>query len=211
MEILNRILDQLSAVRLPLYAVTVSAVPRAQTPLLLMLHWHGFRRERPILPGLPPPPLQPVPGSALQLNEPWRDVDVIEKALLDAAWQLGAWDVQREEHRACNHPGAPLQEAVACRQAFGDYTTHDRNEVYLLAEAPDREELMNLAAAKGYLHWMFRPVGGGVWQTIRDDDTLDEHGRRAPPCPITPQAPLRGGRSTRTVYRLGRVDRIVVP
>jgi hypothetical protein len=155
--------------------------------------------------------MQPVPGSALQINEPWRDVDVIEKALLDAAWQLGAWDVQREEHRACNFPGAPTHEAIACRQAFGDYSTHDRNEAHLLAEAPDREEMMNLAAAKGYLHWMFRPVGGGVWQATRDDDTLNEQGWRAPPCPITPLAPLHGGRNARTVYRLGCVNSIIVP
>ncbi|MBV8467860.1 MAG: diguanylate cyclase [Burkholderiales bacterium] len=211
MEILNRILGQLDSVRLPLYAVTVSAIPRAHTPTLLTLHWHGFRRERPVLPGLPPPPPQAVPGSMLQINEDWKDVGTIERALLDAAWQLGAWDLQCEEHRPCNYPGAKSQEALACRQAFGDYTSHVQDGTHLIADAPDREGLMQFAASKGFLRWTFRPVRGGLWQATRDDDTLAEDGHRAPPCPIAALTPLQGGKLRRTVYQLGRVNNLILP
>ena len=45
MDVLEQIRDQMSAVKLPLYAVTMTAVPCPDTPILLMLHWHGFRRD----------------------------------------------------------------------------------------------------------------------------------------------------------------------
>lgn len=211
MNILPTISDQAATVGLPLYAVTLTAVPRSDTPVLLMLHWHGFRREMPV--NLPEifSPLRPVPGSALQLNERWSELEHLDAAMLDAAWQLGAWDVQREERRACNHIGAPAQEAMECRQAFGEHPQGD--DLHVLAEAPDRPELMHLGAEVGYVRWQFRPVLGGIWQSVADDVTLGPDGSREPPCPVLPEKP-RGGRSahaSRTCYRLGRVDRIILP
>ncbi|MFN3544669.1 MAG: diguanylate cyclase [Thiobacillus sp.] len=208
MEILSRITAQIAAVRLPLYAVTVSAVPRPDTPVLLMLHWHGFRRDERD-PASPAPAPRPVPGSALQLNLPWHRLEEIDRALLDAAWQLGAWDVERRAARACSHVGASAREALECRQAFGDNPFAPGDEAHLLAEAPDRADLMQLAALKGYVRWLFRPVRGGLWQEAAEDDTLAADGGRAPPCPVAPQA-ATGGRNARTVYRLGRTSRILV-
>ncbi|MBL8540137.1 MAG: diguanylate cyclase, partial [Betaproteobacteria bacterium] len=46
MEILERIETQIAASKLPLFAVTVAAVPCPDTPVILTLHWHGFVRER---------------------------------------------------------------------------------------------------------------------------------------------------------------------
>ena len=46
MEILERIEAQIAASPLPLFAVTVAAVPCLDTPVILTLHWHGFLRER---------------------------------------------------------------------------------------------------------------------------------------------------------------------
>jgi hypothetical protein len=43
--LMERITGQMEAVNLPLYAITLTAVPRVDTPVLLMLHWHGFRHE----------------------------------------------------------------------------------------------------------------------------------------------------------------------
>lgn len=210
MEILNRILSQLEAVRLPLYAVTLTTIPRIDTPVLLMLHWHGFH----------PSPGQdgqtgdlrrlPAPTTALQINDRWNAWENVERSLLDAAWQLGAWDVQREELRACSYPGASAKEALACRQAFGEFSGKESSH-HLIAEAPDREALLTVAATKGYLRWQFRPVQGGLWEASRDDATLDEGGRRTPPCPVTTLSPLHGGRLSRTVYRLGRNDHIWLP
>lgn len=207
MEILQSITAQIDTVRLPLYAVTVSAVPRPDTPLLLMLHWHGFRRDEQAAHEAPPVH-QPVPGSALQLNQSWGALEDIDRAMLDAAWQLGAWDMERRERRACSHVGASAREALECRQAFGDNPFAPNDGSHLLAEAPDRAELMHLAAAKGYVCWLFRPVLGGLWRDTAEDDTLAPDGSRAPPCPVAPQA--AGGRSARTVYRLGRVSRIAL-
>lgn len=209
MHILERITDQISAIGLPLYAVTLTAVPRADTPLLLMLHWHGFRREALFsIPGLNTTPF-PVPGSALQINDRWTSLETVESAMLDAAWQLGAWDIEREERRACNHISASGQEALECKQAFGEHPMYDANEPHLLAEAPDRPELMHLGASVGYIRWKFRPVRGGVWQQVSEDDTLLEDGTRKPPCPVAPQA-RKGGKVSRTTYRFGKINRIIL-
>lgn len=206
MDILANIDAQIAAVGLPLYAVTVSAVPRRHTPILLLLHWHGFRADP--APGLERPRRRPVPGSALQLNHPWQDLAEIEQALLEAAWQLGAWDLERQVRRPCNQVSASAREALECRQAFGANPFAPEDEGHLIAEAPDRAELMQLAAARGYVRWQFRPVRGGLWREAAEDDTLAGDGGRQPPCPVSAQptqAPIR-----RTVYRLGRVSRWII-
>lgn len=208
MEILHSITTQMTAVGLPLYAVTMTAIPRPDTPLLLMLHWHGFRRDkRASAPGRPAH--LPVPGSVLQINAPWRSLEEIDQAMLDAAWQLGAWDMERQQRRACSTVGASAREALECRQAFGDNPFVPGDETHMLAEAPDRTELMLLGAARGYVRWQFRPVRGGLWRDIAGDDTLTAEGGRNPPCPIRPELPP-AGRGRRMVYRLGRASRIVL-
>ncbi|WP_418648211.1 hypothetical protein ACNQFN_05550 [Thauera butanivorans] len=210
MEILQSIIAQVDTVRLPLYAVTVTALPRPDTPLLLILHWHGFRRDERMPAGDPLTRRRPVPGSALQLNARWRALEEIDAAMLDAAWQLGAWDMERHARRACARVGAPEQETVECRQAFGANPLAPGDESHLLAEAPDRSEMMHFAAAKGYVRWLFRPVRGGVWRTVAEDDTLRPDGGREPPCPVAPRSG-QGRRGVPLVYRLGRVTRIVLP
>jgi len=206
MQILDKITDQISSVGLPLYAVTLTAIPRYDTPLLLMLHWHGFRRELIVnIPGMNAE-LHPVPGSALQLNERWQDIGSVETAMLEAAWQLGAWNVERDERRGCNYIGASDLEALECMQAFGEHPQSE--ELHLLAETPDREDLMHMGARVGYIRWQFRPVRGGIWQSIAEDDTLNADGSRSPPCPISPQPP-RGGKASHTTYRMGFVNRII--
>lgn len=210
MEIFQKIAAQIASVGLPLYAVTLTAVPRADTPLLLLLHWHGFRAADPGKRPERKPSYRPVPGSALQLNDRWQVLEEIDQAMLEAGWQLGAWDVERDERRACTRIGASAQEALECQQAFGDHPYPQAGEEMLLAEAPDREALLQFGAHKGYVRWLFRPVRGGVWQTIADDDTLAPDGSRLLPCPVAPKA-ARGGKATRTVYRLGRISRVIVP
>ena len=46
MELLDRIEDQVNATGLPLFAITLAAVPCADTPVILTLHWHAFIKER---------------------------------------------------------------------------------------------------------------------------------------------------------------------
>ncbi|MDX5363318.1 MAG: hypothetical protein LPJ91_04100 [Pseudazoarcus pumilus] len=208
MDILSSISAQTAALRLPLYAVTLTALPRPNTPLLLMLHWHGFRRDERA-PDQSPEAHRAVPGSALQLNPPWHAFEEVEQALLDAAWQLGAWDVERHARRACSTVGAPEREALECRQAFGENPFAPGDESHLLVEAPDRAEMLRFAHDKGYVRWQFRPVRGGLWCDTADDDTLGPDGGRAPPCPVTLEAPPhRPGAPF--VYRLGKVSRIIV-
>lgn len=209
MNILQIVSEQMRAVCLPLYAVTLTAIPRADTPLLLMLHWHGFRKE--IVPGLPKrhTRLNPIPGSALQVNDRWHRTESVDEAVLEAAWQLGAWDVHREQHRACNQIGASAQEALECMQAFGEYPDDDLEE-HLLSEAPDREAMLRLGADVGYVKWQFRPVHGGLWAATADDDTLLDDGTREPPCPVLPKA-WQGGKAHHLAYRLGKVSRIILP
>ena len=73
-----------------------------------------------------------------------------------------------------------------------------------------RVELMQLAARKGYLRWLFRPIKGGLWSALDEpDDSLAADGGRQPPCPVAPQ-PRRADGHGRTVYRLGAVNRIML-
>lgn len=210
MNLVGTILEQSSAMRMPLYAVTV-AVPRlADTPALLVLHWHGFRAVRPDAKAHAPVRRQPVPGSALQLNARWITIEQVEAAVLDAAWQLGAWDMERRDRRGCETVGASEREAFECRQAFGDNPFAPGDTAHLVAEAPDRGEMLQLAARKGYVRWQFRPVREGVWQAVAEDDTLAADGSRPPPCPVAPRVLTEPERAPE-VYRLGRIGRLILP
>ena len=46
MQLIDRIEDQMSATGLPLVSITLAAVPCPDTPVILMLHWHGFLHEK---------------------------------------------------------------------------------------------------------------------------------------------------------------------
>jgi len=210
MEIFDRIAQQIECVRLPLFAVTLTALPRANTPVLLVLHWHGFSPD-PAAAADSRGAIahKPVPGSAQQLNPEWRSMTQLDQEMLDAAWQLGAWDLDREERRGANFAGASEREAMECRQAFAEPTFADAADPLLLVEAPDRLEMLRLGARLGYVQWRFRPVRGGVWRDTADDDTLAADGGRRPPCPVDVKAPV-GTRVSRTRYRLGRVNRILL-
>ncbi|GGY14631.1 diguanylate cyclase [Paludibacterium paludis] len=208
MELFDTVSAQIRHMRLPLFAVSLSAVPLPDTPLLLMLHWHGLRKSDP---GRDRPDIAPwrqVPVSVLQLPRRWFVLASVEEEILDTAWQLGAWNLLRDERRGCNTLGAAASEELACRQAFGDLPPVDGQES-VVAEAPNGPELMQLAARRGYVSWQFRPVHGGLWRELTEDDTLSEEGRRSPPCPLAPRA-CRGGKASRTEYRFGRIERIIV-
>lgn len=203
MELLDRIEDQVNATGLPLFAITLAAVPCADTPVILTLHWHAFIKEKLAdIPGAEPVSYTSVPSSALQLNERWRDLLSVDRAAMDAAWELGAWDVQRAERPGCSRPGAESREALECLQAFGAFPFGLNNNQMVVADAPDTDELVEVAARRGYLMWLFRPVRGGIWGEYADDATLDQSGRRSGPCPHTP-IPPKCDRSRRTVYRFG--------
>ena len=202
MEVFDRIAGQIDAVGLPLFAVTLTALPRANTPVLLMLHWHGFRADVAMTGERPSAvPRSPVPGSALQLNPSWDALEWLDRSMLDAAWRLGAWELDREERRGCRTAGASGREALECRQAFGT-APFGADDGFMVAEAPDRPELLELGERFGYVHWQFRPVRGGVWRDTACDDTLAGDGGRAPPCPVQAAAASGAGRIR---YRLGRV------
>src|SRR5215216_3035942 len=107
MDLLDRIETQLITNRLPLVGITVAAVPHANTPVVLTLHWHGFVETR--LADVTDANViayQPVPSSALQLNERWDKFEDLENHLLDVAWELGAWDLARLEALPFVRPGA---------------------------------------------------------------------------------------------------------
>ena len=210
--ILDIIRQQVEILRRPLAAVVLSTVPRRSSPSLLLLHWHGFATEDP--PRRSPAirverSVAPLPSSALQLNRHWTALEELDHEMLNAAWQLGAWDLVREEHRGCSVVGASAQEALACRQAFGDNPFAPADEAHLVAQARERGELRDAAARAGYVRWAFRPVASGLWHGAGMDDSLLPDGRRLPPCPVAPR-PSVGTRVSRSRYQLGRIDRIVL-
>jgi hypothetical protein len=202
MKLLERIEDQISATGLPLVGITVAAVPCPDTPVILTLHWHGFLAD-----GLHEvagsTSFAPVPSSALQLNDRWRDLAAVDRAAMEAAWELGAWDVARAERQACARPGAASTEELECLQAFGAFPfgTAGANPM-VVADVPDADELLHLATERGYLMWLFRPIRGGLWAEYADDATLGLQGRRPPPCPHRPIPPRCDG-NRKTVYRFG--------
>jgi hypothetical protein len=127
---------------------------------------------------------------------------MLDRAAMEAGWELGAWDVARAERIGCTRPGADSSEALQCLQAFGSFPYGFSDCPVVEAEAPDAAELITLAARRGYLLWMFRPVYRGIWAEFADDATLCANGTRTPPCPIESVPPMGNG-SRKTVYRFG--------
>ncbi|KQV59690.1 MULTISPECIES: hypothetical protein [unclassified Duganella] len=209
MHIFDTVTAQISAMGLPLFAVSATRASWPDTPLLLFLHWHGFRRATPLqLQGVSFP-TRAVASSALQFNGPWTSGVAAEEALLDVAWRLGAWQLERLEQRPCNMAGAAASEAFACRQAFGDNAAGYQDQPVLGGDPDTRTEQMELAARKGYRRWLFQPVKGGLWEGIGPaDDSLAPDGGRLSDCPVKP-APTTSGQ--RVVYQLGRHDRFFLP
>ena len=75
MELVERIEEQMEATSLPLFAITLAAVPCPDTPVILTLHWHAFVRERLAeIESAEPVAFKSVPSSALQVNERWEDL-----------------------------------------------------------------------------------------------------------------------------------------
>ncbi len=203
MELLDRIEDQVVSTGLPLFAITLAAVPCPDTPIILTLHWHGFIKEKLAdVEQAATVSYISIPSSALQLNERWQDLTAVDRAAMDAAWELGAWDVQRAERRGCRRPGAESPETRECLQAFGAFPYGVNGSQIVVADAPDADDLVEVAARRGDLMWLFRPVRGGIWGDYADDATLDEDGRREPPCPLLPIPPTCDG-NRKTVYRFG--------
>ena len=203
MNLLETITEHMSVKPLPLVAITVAAVPCPDTPVILTLHWHGFVEEKIIeLEEAETVAYKPIPSSALQVNHRWSDLVMLDRAAMEAGWELGAWDVARAERTGCTRPGADSSEALECLQAFGSFPYGFSDCPVVEAEAPDAAELVTLAARRGYLMWMFRPVYRGIWAEFADDATLRANGTRTPPCPIESVPPMGNG-SRKTVYRFG--------
>lgn len=201
MNLLEPINEHIAARSLPLVAITVAAVACPDTPVILTLHWHGFVEEKIIeIEEAETVSYVPIPSSALQVNHRWNNLAMLDRAAMEAGWELGAWDVARAERPGCTRPGAKSSEALECLQAFGSFPFGQTQAV--ISEAPDVGDLINLAARNGYLMWMFRPVHRGIWAEFADDATLCANGTRTPPCPVDPVPPVGRG-AAKTVYRFG--------
>ncbi len=203
MRVLECIKDQISSTNLPLVGITLAAVPCPDTPVILTLHWHGFIREKLVdIEEAQTISFTPIPSSALQLNDRWTSLVAVDRAAMEAAWELGAWDVSRAERPGCLRPGAQGTEALECLQAFGSFPYGINGSQVVVADAPDADDLLQLASHRGYLMWVFRPVKGGIWAEYADDATLGPEGTRMAPCPYTPIPPTCDGKR-QTVYRFG--------
>src|SRR4029078_1824534 len=147
MELLDRIETPLASNRLPLVAITVAAVPYANTPFVLTLHWHGFVETR-LADGTDANVVayQAVPSSALQINERWDRFDELENSVLDVAWELGSWDLARVEAFPFTAPGACERESLECMGAFGSIPVALDGQPPIVAEVPDARDLIAAAA-----------------------------------------------------------------
>jgi len=209
MQLLDCIETQLISNRLPLVGVSVAAVPHANTPVVLTLHWHGFVETKLAdVTDANVVAYQPVPSSALQVNERWDRFEDLEHAILDVAWELGSWDLARQEAKPFIRPGGTARESFECMNAFGNPPVLIEGQPPVVAEVPDGEELIDVAGRGGYVQWMFRPVRGGLWAEVADDVTLREGGYRNPPCPHL-AAPTKPGKARRVVYQFGRSEKLI--
>ena len=205
MELLEPIESQLISNRLPLVAVTVAAVPCANTPIVLGLHWHGFVEVKLIdIETAQALRYDSVPSSALQINDRWDDFAQLDNAALRVAWELGAWDIARHEAPPVQRAGARAHEAMDCMTAFGLYPYQLEGGAPFVAEVPDADELLEVAATRGYVKWQFRPIRGGIWAEVSNDRTLEAGGYRNPPCPHISKPICCLGPARRVVYRLGQ-------
>src|SRR5688500_10435764 len=164
MEFLDRVESQTAAPGQPLVGITVDAGRCSDTPVRLTLPWHGSLQEK-LCDARTAEAVSytPVPSSALRLNDRWRDLVAVDLAAMEAAWELGAWDVARAERKGCLRAGAASTEALECLQAFGSFPFGINGNQVVVSDAPDADELIQLAASRGYLLWQFRPVSGGIW------------------------------------------------
>src|SRR5512141_3305553 len=138
MHLLDNIETQLIANRLPLVGVTLAAVPYANAPVVLTLHWHGFVETRLAdVTDANVVAYQPVPSSALQVNERWDRFEELENAVLDVAWELGSWDLARREAPPFIRPGSSAQEPLARLGALGTPPIAPEGQPPLVADVPD--------------------------------------------------------------------------
>src|SRR6186997_935103 len=152
MDLPDRIETQLISNRLLLVAVTIAAVPYANTPVVLTLHWHGFVEVRLAdVTDANVVAYQPVPSSALQLNDRWDKLDQLENEVLDVAWELGSWDLARTEALPFVRPGASEQESLECMGAFGSLPIAIEGQPPIVAEVPDADDLIEAASRAGYV------------------------------------------------------------
>ncbi|WP_017523865.1 hypothetical protein [Pusillimonas noertemannii] len=191
------------AMRVPLFAVTLSAVAKKRTPVLLILHWHSLHRATAMQLSDAQLPLRSVPGSGFCLRSDWEDVAYWDQAMLDAGWRLGAWDVERLTCRPWWRLNAGQAETLACHRAFG-FDPSMPQQTLIDPDDGTVSDLVEQASTQGYIRWLFRPRAYGVWQGLPDEDvTLAGDDMRAPPCPIQPM-PFDRHKAGRRLYRLGR-------
>jgi hypothetical protein len=203
MRIVERIEDQMTSTNLPLVGITLAAVPCPDTPVILTLHWHGFIKEKLAdLEEAEAVSYTPIPSSALQLNDRWQSLLAVDRAAMEAGWHLGARHIPCAERPGCMRRGADSTEALECLQAFGTFPYGINGNQVVVSDAPDADDLVQLAAHRGYLMWIFRPVKGGIWAEYADDATLGPEGTRTIPCPHRPIPPTCEGKR-QTIYRFG--------
>ncbi|MBL8524661.1 MAG: diguanylate cyclase [Betaproteobacteria bacterium] len=207
--LLDLIENQLIANRLPLVAVSLAAVPHSNTPTVLTLHWHGFVEVK-LSDESETVAYQPVPSSALQVNERWDRLNELDYDALETAWELGAWNLERVEARPFVRPGADSGETIAGMHAFGVSPLAIEGDSPFVADVPDGDDLIDAAGRSGYVQWLFRPVRGGLWSEVADDLTLEPGGYRNPPCPLLSEAPQlrQSGRERRWNYQFGRSNKL---
>jgi hypothetical protein len=209
MQLLDYIESQIAANRLPLVAITLAAVPYANTPIVLALHWHGFvEHQLAAASDAHTFGYEAVPSSALQVNRRWDSLAELDRAAANVAWELGAWDLARREAIGWNRPGAPAREAIDCMTAFGNHPQLLQGQTPFVSDVPDLEDLLDVAGERGYVKWQFRPVHGGLWAEVSIDETLEPGGYRNPPCPVRPVQPQLE-RPREVVYRFGHSRHVV--
>jgi hypothetical protein len=200
-SILEVIEDQLVANRLPLTGVTIAALPFPNTPAVVSLHWHAFVENAGTLDHAALL-YQSVPSSALQINIRWDQFEDLEADVLEASWELGAWDLRRIEAPGCGRSRSPARAYTEMQTTFGVSPQAIDGERVFVADVPDGEGLMEAAARAGYVHWEFRPTWCGLWKDLAADVTLEKGGYRNPLCPLAARAYEPGDART-IVFQMG--------
>jgi hypothetical protein len=90
-------------------------------PVILTLHWHAFVREK--LADVENRLFRSNPSQVQRFSQMrWDDLTTIDRAAMEAGWELGAWDVSCRAAFLCS-TGADSAEAIDCLRAFRAFPT----------------------------------------------------------------------------------------
>lgn len=167
-------------------------------PAIILVSWDGMMKERIKLGGTDDIKwessyMEIGPSTRLQLQI-FDDIAELDRWVVRGACTLGAWDVIRSMRPES------IGERIGMNKQLVEPSGSEFNPV-------DYEEVRRCLGLPGVVIWKFRPVFGSLRESLIDDNSLNDYGKRSPNYPIPAYIQVS---ETRPVvqYRFGEERRI---